>query len=99
LGEDDLRIMKQLINNVCETGEWSNICNKFKITAFKEKPKATNYCDFRTICFIANTANIVGKALKRNIERKIEEVLGLDIFAFRRGKMSTNATGTLANSE
>jgi hypothetical protein len=99
LGEDGLRIMKQLIKNVCETGEWSIICNKFKIIAFKEKSKATNYRDLRTICFIANTAKIVGRILKRNIERKIEDILGLDNFAFRRGKMSTNATGTLANSE
>jgi hypothetical protein len=72
LGKDGLRIMKQLINNVCENGEWSKVCNKFKIIAFKEKPKATNYHDLRTICFIANTAKIVGGILKRKVGRKIE---------------------------
>ena len=99
LEEDGLRITKQLINNVCDTGEWSNICNKFKIIAFKEKPKATNYRDLRTICFISNTAKRVGRILKRKIERKIEDVLGLDNFAFSREKISTNATGMLANSQ
>jgi len=61
--------MKQLINNVCETGEWSKVCNKFKIIAFKEKPEVTNYLDLRTICFIANTAKIVGRVLRRKTER------------------------------
>jgi len=56
LGEDGLRRMKHLINKVRENGEWSKICNKFKIIAFKEKPKATNYRYLRTIWFIANTA-------------------------------------------
>jgi len=88
--------MKQLINNICETGKWSKVCNKFKIIDFKEKQKPTNYLDIRTICFIANTAKIVGRILKRKIERKIEDVFRLDNFEFRRGQISTNATGTLA---
>jgi len=91
--------MKHLINNVCETGEWSKVCNKFKIIAFKEKPKSTNYRDLRTICLIANTAKMVGRILKRKIERKIEDIFRLDNFEFRRGEISTNATGTLAISE
>jgi hypothetical protein len=91
--------MKQLINNVCENGEWSKVCNKFKIIAFKNKPKATNYRYLRTIWFIANTAKILGRILKRKIERKIEDVFGLDNFAFRRGKISRNVTETLKMSE
>jgi hypothetical protein len=67
LGEDGLRLMKKLINNACETGEWSNVCKKFKIITFKEKPKATNYRDLRAMCFIANTAKILGMILKRKI--------------------------------
>jgi hypothetical protein len=44
--------------------------------AFKEKPKAVNYCDLRTIGFIANTAKIAGNILSRTFERKIEDVFG-----------------------
>ena len=82
LGEDDLRIMKQLINNVCENGEWPKVCNKFKMIAFKEKPKPTNQRDLRTICLVANSTKIVGRILKRRIERKTEDVFQLDNFNF-----------------
>jgi hypothetical protein len=61
---------------------------------WKKKPKATIYFDLRTISFIAHTASIVAKILRR-IEKKIEEDLGQDQFAFRRNKESRNAIGKL----
>jgi hypothetical protein len=63
--------------------------------ALKKKPQATKYSDHRTISFIAHTAKIVAKILRRRIERKIEDVLGEDHFGFRRGKGTGDATGVL----
>jgi uncharacterized Zn finger protein len=41
-----------------------------------KKPQATKCINHRTISFIANTAKIVAKILRRRIEKKIEDVLG-----------------------
>jgi hypothetical protein len=96
LEEDGLRIVIQLINNVCETGEWPKVFNQIKMIAFEEKPKATNYCNLRTIGFIAK---IAGNILRRKIERKIKYVFGKHNSAFRKGKTTTDAIGTLAISQ
>jgi len=47
-----------------------------------------------TISLSAHTAKIVAKILRRRIERKIDDVLGENQFGFRRGKGTTDATGT-----
>ena len=57
----------------------------------KKKPQATKCSDHRTISLIAPTAKIVGKILRRKIEKKIEDVLGEDQFGFRRGKGTRDA--------
>jgi len=43
--------------------------------------------------YIVHTAKIIAKILRRNIERKIEDVLGEDQFGFRRGKGTRDAIG------
>jgi hypothetical protein len=50
----------------------------------KEKPKATKDSDNRTLSFIASTAKTVASVLRRGIARKIEDILGEDLFGFRR---------------
>jgi hypothetical protein len=60
----------------------------------KKKTKATKCSDHRTISLIAHTAKIIGKILKRRIERKIEDILG-DQFGFRRGKGTRDAIGMM----
>ena len=59
--------------------------------ALKKKPRATKYSDHRTISLIAPTTKIVAKILRRRIEKKIEDVLRVDQFGFRRGKGTTDA--------
>jgi hypothetical protein len=63
--------------------------------ALKKKPQATKCSDHRTISLIAHTAKAVVKLLRRRIERKIEDVLGEDQFAFRRVKGTRDAIGML----
>ena len=48
-----------------------------------------------TISLIAHTAKIIAKILRRRIQRKIEDVLGEDQFAFRRGKGTRDAIGMM----
>jgi hypothetical protein len=43
--------------------------------AFKKKPKATKCSDHRIISFIAHTAKIVARILRRRIERKLRMYL------------------------
>ena len=47
------------------------------------------------VLFIAHTAKIIAKILRRRIERKIEAVLGEDQFGFRRGKGTGDAIGMM----
>jgi hypothetical protein len=52
----------------------------------KKKSKATKCSNHRTFSIIAHAANIVARILRRRIEGKTENALGLDQFGFRRGK-------------
>ena len=94
LGEGGLKIMKKLINTICETGEWPKDFTEVTMIVLKKKPQATESSDHRTISLIKHTAKIVAKIFRRRIERKIEDVLG-DQFGFRRGKGTRDATGML----
>jgi hypothetical protein len=95
MGEGGLKIMKKLINTIYETGEWSKDFTEDTVIALNKKPQATKCSDHRTISFIAHTAKIVAKILRRRIEKKIEDVLGEDQFGFRRGKKTRDAIGML----
>jgi hypothetical protein len=77
--------MKQLINNIYETGEWPKDFNHVTIITLKKKPKATTCSDHCTISLTAHIGNTKASILRR-IERKIQDVLGEDQFGFRTGK-------------
>jgi hypothetical protein len=51
LGDDDLKIMTQLINNMYETGEWPRDFNEVTISALKKK------LDLRNAGTIAQSAS------------------------------------------
>ena len=87
--------MTKLINTIYETGEWPKDFTEVTMIALKKKPQATKCSNHRTISLISHIAKIVAKILRRRIEKKIEDVLGEDQFAFRRGKGTRNAVGML----
>ena len=59
------------------------VANCYKI-ALKEKPIATKGSDHRTSSFVAHTAKIVTRILRRKDRRETEDILGEDEFRFRR---------------
>jgi hypothetical protein len=67
LGEDYLKIMTQLINNIYETGEWPKDFTGVTITALKKNLKAKKCSDHHTISLITHTAMILAKILRRRI--------------------------------
>ena len=83
LGEDGLKLMFQLINNmwnwrVAQVLHWSyNDCLR--------ELEATKCRDHHKISLIAHTAKVIVRILRRRIEKKMEGVLGCQ-FGFRRGK-------------
>ena len=87
--------MTKLINTIYETGEWPKDYTEVTMIALKKKPQATKCSDHRTINLIAQTAKIVAKLLRRRIEKKIEDVFGVDQFRFKKGKGTRNAIGML----
>jgi hypothetical protein len=93
--ESGLKIMMKLINTIYETGEWPKDFMEVTMIALKKKPQATKCSDHRTINRIAHTAKIIGKILRRRIEKKIEDVFGEDQYEFRRGKRTRDAIGML----
>jgi len=66
------------------------------VIALKKKPQATKCSAHRTISLITHTAKIVAKILRRQSEKKIEDVLTERLFGFRRGKGTRDAIGTLS---
>jgi hypothetical protein len=85
LEEDCLRIVARLNNDTYETEEQSSDVTKITIV-FKKTQKATKYSDHRTISLIVHIAQIVARILRVRIERKIEDILGKDLFGFKIGK-------------
>jgi hypothetical protein len=93
--KDVLRLMKQLLNNIHETGERPKSLIGVAMISLKKKPKATKCSDHRTISLITHTAKIVGMIFRRRIERKIEDIFGGDQFGLRRQKSARHAVGML----
>ena len=89
LGEDGLRILTQLVNNMHETGQWPSDFTESAVIALKKKPEATKCSDHHTIILITHTAKIVWRILRRRVEMKIEDAHGEDQFRFRRGKATS----------
>ena len=63
--------------------------------ALKKKTQTTKCSYHRTISLISHTTKIIGKILRRRIERKIEDVLGEDQFRFGTGKGTRDAIGMM----
>ena len=80
LGECGLKIMTKLSNTIYKIGEWPQDFTEVTMIALKQKTKATNCSDYRTISLIAHAAKIIAKILRRRIEKKIENVLGKEQF-------------------
>jgi hypothetical protein len=78
LGEDGVRVVTQLINNVYETGEWPKHFTAFTMIASKMEPKAMNCIDQCTVSLITHTAKIVLRVLQIRMERKIKNILRKD---------------------
>jgi hypothetical protein len=56
LGEDGLRLMAQLINNIYTTEQWQKECNEVTITALKGKHRATKCIKHHTVTTTAHAA-------------------------------------------
>jgi hypothetical protein len=61
-----------------------------------KKPTATQCSDVCTLSLILHTAKIATKIHRRRTERKIEDIIGEDLFGFRRRrKRARDAIGML----
>jgi len=87
LGEDGLRILTQVINNIHEPEKWPKNFTAFIMIALKKKPKAAKRRDHPTVSLIANRAKVLERILGRRLEMKTEDVLIKDQLGFRREKM------------
>ena len=94
LGEESLRLMIQLINNIHETGKCCKDFKEVTMIALKKQPEATKSSDHCPVSLTAHTAKTVAWILQR-ITRKIEVALREDQFGFRKGKGTGDATGML----
>lgn len=65
------------------------------IMSYVDKLKAVKCSDCHMINLIAHTAKIVGRVLKRRMERKIGDVLGEDQFEFGKGRGTRNAENSI----
>ena len=84
--------MTELNNNIHETGNRSKDLTEVA-NVLKKKQKATKCSYHYTISLIAHIARIIVRILKGRIERKIEDILGEDMFGFKRGKATTHSIG------
>jgi hypothetical protein len=91
LGEGSIRIVKQPINNLHETGNWPKDFIEVKVIALNKKLKTATCSDSRIISLIAHSPKIKG----RMIARIFEDILEEDRFVLRRGKETRSAIGIL----
>jgi hypothetical protein len=85
--------LTQLINNTYESGEWPKNFTEVTMAALKKKPKARKCTDHCTISLTARVAKVVASVIRRRSEKKIEDVLGVNQFGFRKG--TRDASGML----
>jgi hypothetical protein len=94
-GKNGLKIMKNLVKTINETGEWLKNIMEDTMIALNKQPEATKCSDNRSISIITNTVMIVAKIIIRKLEKKIEDLLREKQFVFRREKGIRDATGKL----
>jgi hypothetical protein len=87
LGEDGLRLITQLINNIYETGVCPRDFSEVTMTTLK-KPIATKCSNHHTSSLVTHTEKdqkkIVARIFRRRIERKIQDELGEDQCGFKK---------------
>jgi len=75
---------------ICENGQWPKEFTEDTVTALEKMPKATKCSDHCTISLMVHTAKIVGRRVRRRIDRKIEDVSVEDQFGIRKCKGTRN---------
>jgi hypothetical protein len=74
-GENGLRLMAQLTNNVGETGDCSKDFRDFIAITLKKKPKATKCSNHRGISRIASAAKLQRECLEEGLKGKLKMYL------------------------
>jgi len=69
-----------MIKSIGETGQWPKECIEVTAVALKKKLNATKCSDHHTISIMVHTAKIVGKILRRMLDRKSENAFVEDQF-------------------
>jgi hypothetical protein len=64
LGEDGLRIMTQLINDIYEIGEWPKDFTEVTMIVLRKKPNSAKCSHHHTISLTAHPAKRVARILK-----------------------------------
>ena len=73
LGEDDFRIMTQLIKKIYKNGKLPKDFTEVTMIALEKKPIATKCSDHHTVSLITHTAKRVAIILRSRIERKLSK--------------------------
>ncbi len=75
----------ELLNEVYETGDMPEDFIKSIFIAIPKKPNSTECKDHRTIALIAHTAKLLLKMITARIKTKLEDVIAVEQFGFRKG--------------
>ena len=95
LGNEGIKKLTELINNIYKTGIWPNDFLDVTMIALKKKPDARKCADHRTISLISHVGKVIARIINRRLENKIEAILGEDQFGFRKGKGTRDAIGMI----
>jgi hypothetical protein len=95
LGDDGLKLLSQLINNIYISGQWPKDFTEVTMVALKKKPIARKCTDHHTISLTAHAVKVVVSVIRRRSEKEIEDVFVEDHFGFRKGKGTRDATEML----
>jgi hypothetical protein len=71
VGEDSLRLMTRLINNIHETGKCCKDFIEVTMTALKKEPEATKCSDHCPVSLTAHTVNTLSWILQRIIRKTV----------------------------
>jgi hypothetical protein len=86
LGDDDLNLLTELINNICESEEWHKDFIEVTIFASKKNINARKCIEHRKISLTAHATKVVASVIRRSFEKKIEDLLREDQCGLRKEK-------------
>ena len=95
LGDSGLKIMTLLVNKIYMSGDWPKVFLGVTMIALPKKNQANKCSDNRKISLISHTGKIVARILRKRLESKIEDVIELGQFGFRKGKGTRDAIGLM----